>query len=84
MTNRKPTDLRVGDLVKLKLVPPGLLEDLPMADRKAILKASASPMRLVEYDEVGRAGLQFTDDRGIIHIIYVNPDLLTAVSVNPS
>jgi hypothetical protein len=83
MTNRKLTDPKLGDLVKLKLVPPGVLEDLPMADRKAILKASASPMRLIEYDEVGRAGLQFTDGNGIVHIIYVNPDLLTIVSVNP-
>ena len=36
-------------------------------------------MRLIEYDEVGRAGLDFTDDNGIIHITYVNPDLLDSV-----
>ncbi len=79
MTKRKLIDLRLGDLVKLKFVPPGLLENLPIEDRKAIMSASSSPMRLIEYDEVGRAGLQFTDDNGIIHIIYVNPDLLTGV-----
>jgi len=79
MTKRKLTDPKVGDLVKLKFVPPGLLENLPIADRKAILRARSSPMRLIEYDEVGRAGLEFTDDNGIIHIIYVNPDLLTSV-----
>ena len=79
MTNRKLTDPKLGELVKLKLVPPDLLENLPIADRKAILRASSSPMRLIEYDEVGRAGLDFTDDNGIIHIIYVNPDLLDSV-----
>jgi hypothetical protein len=79
MAKRKLTDPRVGDLVKLKFVPPGLLDNLPIADRKAILRASSSPMRLIEYDEVGRAGLKFTDGSGIIHIIYVNPDLLTSV-----
>ena len=79
MTNRKPIDPKLGDLVRLKFVPSRLLENLPIADRKAILRASSSPMRLIEYDEVGRAGLEFTDDNGIIHIIYVNPDLLTSV-----
>ncbi len=79
MTNRKLTDPKLGELVKLKLVPPDLLENLPIADRKAILRASSSPKRLIEYDEVGRAGLDFTDDNGIIHIIYVNPDLLDSV-----
>jgi hypothetical protein len=63
----------------LKFVPSGLLENLPIADRKAILRASSSPMRLIEYDEVGRAGLEFTDDNGIVHIIYVNPDLLVSI-----
>jgi hypothetical protein len=36
-------------------------------------------MRFIEYDEVGRAELEFTDDSGITHFIYVNPDLLTGV-----
>ena len=79
MTNRKLTDPGLGDLVKLKFVPAGLLEKLPITDRKAILRASSFPMRLIEYDEVGRAGLQFTDVSGIIHIIYVNPDILVSV-----
>lgn len=77
--NEKPSNPKVGDLVKLKLVPPGLCDNLPIQDRKAILRASSSPMRFIEYDEVGRAGLEFTDNKGIIHIIYVNPDLLTSV-----
>jgi|GEM_PF-1862760 hypothetical protein len=79
MKNQKNIDPNPGDLVRLKLLPPGLLNDLPLEDRKAIVKASSSPMRLVEYDEVGRAGLQFTDDKGMIHIIYVNPDVLTDI-----
>jgi hypothetical protein len=80
MKNRKNIeDRNPGDLVRLKLLPPELLNDLPLEDRKAIVKASAAPMRLVEYDEVGRAGLEFTDDKGMIHIIYVNPDVLTDI-----
>jgi hypothetical protein len=49
MKNQKNIDPNPGDLVRLKLLPPGLLNDLPLEDRKAIVKASSSPMRLVEY-----------------------------------
>ncbi|HJZ78313.1 MAG TPA: hypothetical protein VKE51_41580 [Vicinamibacterales bacterium] len=37
------------------------------------------PVRLVEYDDSGRAELQFVDRRGIIHFVYVHPKYVRPV-----
>jgi uncharacterized protein len=34
------------------------------------------PILLKEYDNEGRAELEFTDDKGVVHFIYVNPNLI--------
>jgi hypothetical protein len=34
---------------------------------------------LTEYDDIGRAELQFTDSRGHIHFIYVSPACIQAI-----
>ena len=67
-----------GQTVVLTSIPPGLLEGLPADDQEAITAAVGKPLRLLEYDDAGRAELEFTDDRGVIHFICVNPDLIRA------
>jgi hypothetical protein len=74
---RKPMP---GDLVVLTDVPPGLLDGLPEEDQKAIREVVGKPVRLNEYREDGRAELEFTDDGGGIHFIYVSPDVLKTIS----
>jgi len=59
--------------VILKVVPPGLLNNLPAVDQRAIRAAVAKPIRLNEYDPDGRAELEFTDKHDVIHFIYVDP-----------
>jgi hypothetical protein len=71
--DKKP---KPGDAVVLTEVPPGLLDDLPRADQQAISEAVGKPIALNEYDDNGRAELQFTDNRGVIHFIYVEPDFI--------
>jgi hypothetical protein len=69
-----------GDLVVLTEIPPGLLDDLPMEDQEAITEQIGKPVTLNEYDEDGRAELEFKDKKGTIHFIYVNPDFIKLAS----
>ena len=71
--NRRPSP---GDRVVLKEIPPGLLDALPTEDRQAVKEVLGKPILLNEYDENGRAELEFTDASGVVHFIYVNPSLI--------
>lgn len=72
-TNRKPMP---GDSVVLEEVPQGLQDGLPKEDQQAISEIVGKPIRLNKYDEDGRAELEFTDQHGVIHFIYVRPEFL--------
>lgn len=68
-----------GTTVVLASVPPGLLDGVPQGDQEAIAAIVGQAVRLVDYDDVGRAELEFTDKRGDIHYIYVKPEYLRPV-----
>jgi hypothetical protein len=65
-----------GDTVMLTEVPPGLLDNLPIEDQRAISEVVGKPVRLNEYDDEGRAELEFTDRDGNFHFIYVSPNFI--------
>ncbi len=69
-----------GDAVVLRQVPGGLLDGLPMNDQRAIIEVVGEPIRFNDYDGGGRAELQFTDRDGVIHLIYVGPEVIEPVS----
>jgi len=71
---RKPMP---GETVTLREVPNGLLDGLPMEDQHAISEIVGRPVRLNEYDPAGRAELEFTDSQGVLHFIYVSPDIIS-------
>jgi hypothetical protein len=71
----KPTP---GTLVMLVELPPGMLDDLPLEDQKAIFDAIGKPMLVNEYDDAGRAELEFKDCDGIVHFIYVGSEFIRA------
>jgi hypothetical protein len=79
MTNAENGRPRPGSPVILTKAPPGLLDDLPMQDRRAIAEAVGKPIVLNEYGEDGRAELEFKDSEGVTHFIYVKPDFIRAV-----
>lgn len=62
-----------GDWVVLEQLPQGLLDGLPEEHQEAIEEIVGKPVVLNEYDEDGRAELEFTDRNERIHFIYVNP-----------
>lgn len=68
-----------GDMVVLTKVPPGLLDGLPLIDQRAISHIVGKPILFNEYDEDGRAELEFVDKGGVTHFIYVSPNFITVV-----
>jgi hypothetical protein len=65
-----------GDSVIVTAVPAGFLDDLPSEDQHAIAAVIGKPILLKDYDDTGRAELEFTDAQGVIHLIYLNPSLI--------
>jgi hypothetical protein len=65
-----------GTTVVFKSVPPGLLDGLPQSAKRAFAAIVGQPVRLVDYDDVERAELEFTDDEGDLHYVYVKPEYL--------
>jgi hypothetical protein len=70
---RKPMP---GNAVVLVEAPLGLLFGLSNEDQQAISQIVGKPVRLNEYDDEGRAELEFTGDEGVLHFIYVSPGLV--------
>lgn len=71
----KPDDKkpRVGDVVVLIEIPPGLLNDLPSEDQEAIREVVGKSIKLSGYEGDGRAELEFKDRGGTVHFVYVEP-----------
>ena len=67
-----------GDMVLLERLPPGFLDDLPPEDQLAISKAVGKPMMFNEYADWGHAELEFQDELGVFHFIYVDPSYIRA------
>lgn len=72
-SNEKPVP---GDHVLLKILPPGLLDGLPARDRRAISAIVGKTVLLVEYDDAGRAELEFVDEQNHNHSIWVDPQFI--------
>jgi hypothetical protein len=70
---------KAGEKVVLKGLPPRFLDNLPKSDQIAIAKVIGTAILLLDYDEDGRAELEFTDAKGIIHFIYVDPKYIGGV-----
>jgi len=68
-----------GDKVLLTELPPGLLDNLPVEDQRAISEIVGKPILLVDFEDDGRAELEFVDSEGVIHFIYINPEFIKPV-----
>jgi hypothetical protein len=73
-----------GASVILLEVPTGLVDDLPLEDQRAIRAVVGKPVVLVEYDECGRAELEFVDESGNNHSIWVAPAFIRAAGSDQS
>ena len=70
------TKLKPGSVVVLTALPPGLLDGLPEEDQRTISEIVGKRILLVDYDDDGRAELEFKDSQGIIHFIYVASEFI--------
>jgi hypothetical protein len=76
MESADTTRSKPGDKVVLIALPPGMLNDLPTEDQKAITEVVGKPILLTGYDEDGRAELEFQDESADTHFIYVSPEFI--------
>jgi hypothetical protein len=74
--NTQPKKPKPDEMVVLTGLPTGFLDDLPEEDKLAISGVVGKAIILNGYDEDGRAELEFTEENGTIHFIYVNPAFL--------
>jgi hypothetical protein len=68
-----------GDMVVIERLPPGFLDDLPPEDQIAIRDVIGRPIKFNEIDSWGSAELEFGDNPGVGHFIYVDPSYIRAV-----
>ena len=73
--SKKP---KPGEMVVLAKMPAGLLDGLPTEDQAAISGIVGKPVLLSEYDDIGRAELEFRDGHGVIHFVWVDPSAIKA------
>jgi hypothetical protein len=73
----------VGGEVVLEKLPPGLIDGLPKSDQEAIAAIVGVPIQFLGYEEDGRIGLEFVDDYGIFHHIYVDRQYVKAIKPGP-
>lgn len=62
----------------LTAIPHGFLDDLPEEDQQSITEIVGKPVLLNEYDDAGRAELEFRDHVGQLHYLYVAPEFIKA------
>jgi precorrin isomerase len=73
---RTMPDPQPGRLVILTRAPSSLFVGLPKEDQSAIKAIVGHPVTFVGYNEYGEAELEFTDDDGDDHTIWVAADLI--------
>jgi hypothetical protein len=78
--------LKSGDMVVLKGLPPGFLDDLPLENQIAIRNVIGKPIRFIEFtcftyggQRIERVELEFFDEFGHGHFLYVDPSFIRII-----
>jgi hypothetical protein len=71
--------MRPGQKAILTALPTGFLDDLPEEDQRAISAVVGTPIRLLGFDDVGRAELEFQEQNGTFHTIFVDRKFIQPV-----
>jgi len=72
-------NLKTGAKVVLDVLPPGLINGLPVEDQLAIKAIIGQPVTLGGYS-FGQAEVVFIDHEGAEHTIWVEPNLLRSAA----
>ncbi len=66
-----------GQKVVLTALPPGFMNNLPVDDQRAISEVVGKPITLVQYDEDGKAEVEFYDyGKDVGHSLFVDPKFI--------
>lgn len=68
--------LSAGDVVLLVKVPDSLLSGLPVEDQDAIRSQIGKVLKVDAFDNYGNAEVEFVDNNGDLHTIWVNSTYL--------
>jgi hypothetical protein len=79
ITTSKVSLPKPGERVVLEKLPPGLLDGLPEEDQRAISAIVGVPIRFSGFEDDGRLKLEFVEDCGTIHSIYVDRQFVKAI-----
>lgn len=72
----------VGDYVRIVDIPEEIPEGLPEEDQIAIRAQVGKIMVIQDFNNDGAAELEFVDDAGHIHTIWIDPDCLAYIGQN--
>jgi len=68
--------MKAGQKAILTALPAGFLDDLPEEDQRAISAVVGTPVSLVGFDDIGRAELEFQEQDGTFHTIFVAQEFI--------
>jgi hypothetical protein len=68
-----------ADMVVLERLPPGFLDDLPLENQIAIREVIGKPIKFNEITSWGCAELEFRENPGRGHFIYVDLSFIRVV-----
>jgi hypothetical protein len=68
--------LSVNDTVLVQRIPEELLKDLPAEDQDAINGCLGQFLTIVSFDSYGHAEIEFTDQQGNFHTIWIHTNCL--------
>jgi hypothetical protein len=63
--------MKAGQKVILTTLPAGFVDDLPEEDQRAVSAVVGTAILLVGFDDIGRAELEFQEQDGTYHKIFV-------------
>ena len=65
-----------GQEVIVTALPQGFIDDLTDEDQRALIDVIGRPVVLRGHDEDGKAEIEFTDQEGTLHTIYLDPKFI--------
>jgi hypothetical protein len=68
--------MKAGQKVILTTLPAGFVDDLPEEDQRAVSAVVGTAILLVGFDDIGRAELEFQEQDGTYHKIFVAQEFI--------
>jgi len=84
LLDKEGNTLLIDDWVIYETAPTSLLKNLPASDQAAIKKQELKPIKIIGFDAYGHAELEFLDEQGILHSIWIDAKTILKVNLEES